>query len=104
VHPDDPRALVREAFDLDGLAARYRDFIDAWAPHLDDDAVDPLALTLRLSTQWLRMLREVPRVPLQLLPDDWPAPAAEALFRGLHERHRAAARAVADEVLELAPG
>jgi phenylacetic acid degradation operon negative regulatory protein len=95
--------LVREAFDLDELAERYREFIASCEPLLQADAGDPLALTLRLSTRWLRIIRDDPRVPLHLLPEDWPALRAQELFYTLHDRHRVAAREVADRVLELAP-
>lgn len=103
VHPSDPRQLVRVAFDLEGLAQRYTDFIETFTPLCDTEVPDSLALTLRLSTTWLRVLRDDPRVPLHLLPEPWPAVEAQSLFRRLHEQHRARAREMADQVLELAP-
>ena len=103
VHPDDPRTLVSEAFELDAIAERYRQFLETWRPLLDAAPVeDALALTMRRSTHGLRALRDDPRVPLHLLPGDWPAVEAQDLFRQLHERHREAARTQADALLELA--
>lgn len=103
LHPADPRALARQAYDLQGLSARYAQFIETWRPQLDASCGDPLALTLRLSTEWLDIIRNEPRLPLQLLPERWPAPGAQALFRTLHERHRADARCAADALFELSP-
>jgi phenylacetic acid degradation operon negative regulatory protein len=104
LHPDDPRKLVRSAFDLAGIARGYHEFIDSWRPALDQPQPDALVLTLRLSTQWLGTIRHDPRVPLHLLPSDWPAEAAEQLFRALPEKHRVAARELAGEILEHPDG
>ena len=60
-------------------------------------------VTLRLSTQWLRIIREDPRVPLHLLPAGWPAIEAQQLFRSLHGARRAASIALAHELLETLP-
>lgn len=100
--PTDLAAAAREAFDLDGLADRYRAFVAGWE---GDDvhermAAEPLALTLRLITEWLQLLTEDPRVPLHLLPDDWPAVRAQELFLQLHAAHYDAAVAEAAELFD----
>lgn len=100
VAPTDASAVVRETFDLDALAARYRAFVDAWEPLAERTQPDPLELTLRLSTQWLRIIREDPRVPVHLLPADWPAIPAQRLFRLLHAAHREAGEAAARALLD----
>jgi phenylacetic acid degradation operon negative regulatory protein len=99
--PTDAAAVIRETFDLDALAERYRSFTAAWSGA--DPAADALVITLRLSTQWLRIIREDPRVPLHLLPADWPAIEAQQLFRALHGAQRAASIALANELLETLP-
>ena len=101
VAPTNPAAIIGETFDLARLAERYRAFIAAWRD--DPPAPDPLTLTLRLSTQWLRIIREDPRVPIHLLPADWPAVEAQRLYRSLHEAHRPAAEALAAELLDTVP-
>jgi phenylacetic acid degradation operon negative regulatory protein len=100
VPPTDPAALIRETFDLTAVAARYRAFTNAWEPLVGHSTQDPLVLTLQLSTQWLRTIREDPRVPLRLLPEGWPAVRAQRLFRSLHGVHFPAARALASELFD----
>ncbi|HMI90720.1 MAG TPA: PaaX family transcriptional regulator C-terminal domain-containing protein [Polyangiales bacterium] len=100
VAPTDASSVIRETFDLDALAARYRAFIADWEPLSGQAQPDALALTLRLSTQWLRIIREDPRVPVHLLPADWPAIAAQRLFRLLHAAHREPSQALARGLLE----
>ena len=101
----DLREIAREAYDLDALAAAYRDFIGRWGDRpLDRPADDPLALTLRLSTEWLRVLRDDPRIPIDLLPPGWPAVPAQQLFRALHASNAGAASKVAAQILDtIAP-
>jgi phenylacetic acid degradation operon negative regulatory protein len=99
VAPTDPAAVIRETFDLNALATRYRDFTTTWAP-AQNGVPDPLVLTLRLSTQWLRIIRDDPRVPVHLLPASWPAIGAQQLFRTLHGTHFPAARAQAASLLD----
>jgi phenylacetic acid degradation operon negative regulatory protein len=103
--PTLPESVISETFDLDALAKRYRAFCAAWEPGAAhaDDAADPLVLTLRLSTQWLRIIRDDPRVPVHLLPSPWPAVAAQKLFRSLHGAHRKAAEALASKLLDVVP-
>lgn len=98
--------VAREAFDLEALAAGYEAFLGDWADCPDDEpATDPLALTLRLSTEWLQVIRDDPRVPVDLLPPEWPAVHAQERFRALHAANYAAATADAARVLEtVEPG
>ena len=98
--PTDPASVIRGAFDLDALSGRYLSFIDAFEQLRARDTSDPLVLTLRLSAQWLRIIRHDPRVPVHLLPASWPAIRAQELFRSLHGAHRAAAEALARELLD----
>jgi phenylacetic acid degradation operon negative regulatory protein len=94
--PTDVDALVRDAWDLDAVAARYRSFLDRWSdptrrPKLPDD----LATQLLLETHWLQVIRRDPRLPVQHLPADWPAEPAHRLFRALHAELDPQARAAA---------
>jgi phenylacetic acid degradation operon negative regulatory protein len=98
--PTDPATLIRETFDLDALAERYRAFVRAWRGPGVREVPDALAFTLRLSTQWLRIIRDDPRVPLRLLPASWPAIEAQQLFRSLHGSQRAEAEALARALLD----
>jgi phenylacetic acid degradation operon negative regulatory protein len=101
VAPTDASSVIREAFDLQSLAQRYRAFTAEWRDR--PSGLDALTVTLRLSTQWLRIIREDPRVPLHLLPADWPAVEAQRLYRSLHGAHWPDALAIASDVLDTLP-
>lgn len=103
VAPTQAASVISETFDLDALAKRYRAFCAAWESRAARDESDSLVLTLRLSTQWLQIIRDDPRVPVHLLPREWPAIAAQKLFRTLHGSHRKAAEAIADKLLDVVP-
>jgi phenylacetic acid degradation operon negative regulatory protein len=86
--------LVHDAYDLDRLAERYREFIDRWSdpPYRDD----PLAAHLAVVTEWLRIIRTDPRLPVRHLPADWPVIPAQKTFQHLEaELATPAAEAVA---------
>jgi phenylacetic acid degradation operon negative regulatory protein len=100
--PTDPAAVIRDAFDLAALAERYRAFSRNWERPSKRLRDDPLALTLRLSTEWLSIIREDPRVPVRLLPKDWPAIGAQQLYRSLHGANLPAAQQRARDELDVA--
>ncbi|WP_371673661.1 PaaX family transcriptional regulator [Streptomyces sp. NBC_00289] len=98
--------MIHDTWDLAELADRYREFDAVWRPLAhggDTGGEDPLALRLRLATEWLRVIRSDPRLPLRHLPADWPAAAAEETFRALHARLEAPVRDVARRVIETVP-
>jgi len=93
--------LIRDAWDLGGLAARYRSFLERWDRPLPlPGAPDDLARQLWLLTEWLQLVRQDPRLPVEHLPEDWPAVRAQQVFHRLHAAYRAQAQALADEVLD----
>lgn len=83
VHP-----VPTEAWDLDDLRAEY----DGWLAtaeglvaeqldgHRDDDEA-AFAARFHLVHEWRKFLFADPGLPEQLLPRDWPGPAAAELFR-----------------------
>jgi phenylacetic acid degradation operon negative regulatory protein len=96
--------LIADAWDLDALAARYRAFLDRWdRPEPAPAAPDDLARQLLLLTEWLMLVREDPRLPVEHLPADWPAVRAEHVTLRLRRVYEAPARHVAGEILEWAP-
>jgi phenylacetic acid degradation operon negative regulatory protein len=101
--PTEPASVIRATFDLDALADRYRAFCAGWGEPAASEVSDALVLTLRLSTQWLRIIRDDPRVPLHLLPANWPAIEAQRLFRSLHGAQRPAAERIARELFDTIP-
>jgi phenylacetic acid degradation operon negative regulatory protein len=88
--------LISDAFDLPQIAARYEEFISRW-----DDAkpgpADPLGFLLSLQGEWAQIARADPRLPLDRLPEDWPASRAFELYQRLYERARPAARQASAE-------
>jgi phenylacetic acid degradation operon negative regulatory protein len=96
VPPTDVDALVRDAWDLDALAGRYRGFLDRWErPAHRPRLPDALAGQLVLQAEWLEVIRRDPRLPVQHLPRDWPAERAQQLFRALYAELDPGARAAA---------
>jgi phenylacetic acid degradation operon negative regulatory protein len=91
---------IRGAYDLDGLANRYRVFIARWAHHRAHAHADPLARQLLLHTEWLHLLRVDPGLPPEFLPSSWPADRAYTLFRELRQSFEESARRVADTILD----
>ncbi|MEU6357091.1 PaaX family transcriptional regulator C-terminal domain-containing protein [Streptomyces sp. NPDC047072] len=99
----DIAVMVRESWDLEAIAARYRSFEERWGGHVDRHPDDALATRLCLVAEWLRAIRTDPRLPARHLPADWPARSAEETFRRLADRTGDAARRMAAELLETTP-
>ncbi|MFC7528317.1 PaaX family transcriptional regulator C-terminal domain-containing protein [Actinoplanes sp. GCM10030250] len=95
----DVGGMVRDAYDLAGLASRYEEFLGRW----DGPAplTDPLAARLSLIAEWLGAIRRDPRLPVEHLPAEWPAVRAQKLFRELEAAYLGASREVAEGVLDL---
>jgi phenylacetic acid degradation operon negative regulatory protein len=105
--PTEAESLVAAAFDLPGIAERYDAFRARWRGDGTGGAPpgggDPLARQLLLHTEWLNLVRQDPHLPAERLPADWPAAAAEALFRELAGRLDGPAGALAAELLDGVP-
>ena len=78
----DVRQLIGDAYDLDGLAARYAAFLSRWESRTAA-AADPLTMRLLVVGDWLQVIRRDPRLPVRHLPEDWPASRAQATFHRL---------------------
>ena len=83
--------LVREGWDLSGVVAGYRRFIDAFTPLLellrDEPAPDPQhAFIIRtlLIHAYRRVQLHDPMLPLALLPQPWPGSEAYALAQAIY--------------------
>ena len=100
----DVDAMVRDAWDLESLAARYAAFVQRWEdPGLRPALPDDFARQLVLQADWLQAIRRDPRLPAQHLPPDWPAERAQRLFRTLDAEFAPQARKIAEEVLDVVP-
>ncbi|WP_214404878.1 PaaX family transcriptional regulator [Pseudonocardia lacus] len=104
IAPTDIDGLLRDAWDLDAIAARYRRFVDRWADARRRPPLpDLLAQHLALQTDWLQVIRQDPRLPARHLPRDWPAAHAEDVFRTLYAEIDPEARAIAARLLDVIP-
>jgi phenylacetic acid degradation operon negative regulatory protein len=95
--------MVRDAYDLDGLAARYHDFLARWGTGGRLPVEDPIGARLSLVAEWLQAIRRDPRLPVQHLPPDWPAVRAQKIFRELEVALDGPARAAAATLLDTRP-
>jgi phenylacetic acid degradation operon negative regulatory protein len=101
VAPSDIDQMVREAYDLPTISARYSQFLRRWdRPRPLPTAPDDLARLLWLLSEWLLLLRDDPRIPLRNLPADWPAVPAEEVFHRCHTRLDPGAREIADALID----
>jgi phenylacetic acid degradation operon negative regulatory protein len=93
--PQDPQAIVSRAWDLQTVAARYRDFLQRLEPVLRERGTitDEEAFRRRflLTHEYRRFLFGDPELPDQLLPDGWIGKAAhrEFLAANRHLRRQA---------------
>ncbi|MGI5330015.1 PaaX family transcriptional regulator [Actinomadura nitritigenes] len=99
--PTDVPAMLREAFDLGPLAAGHRAFLRRWdRPGPLPGAPDDLARYLWMSTEWLELVRADPRLPVEHLPDGWPAVRGQCVLQALRRRWEGPARRIADASME----
>lgn len=83
--------LVRDCWNLDALAGRYREFIERFRPVLramrEAGSLDPQQCFLvqaLLMHDFRRTLLHDPQLPAQLLPDDWSGGVARGLCREIY--------------------
>jgi phenylacetic acid degradation operon negative regulatory protein len=102
--PTESADLVRRGFDIAQIAERYQAFLDRWdAGEPRPAPPDVLARQLLLHTDWLRLIRQDPHLPVEHLPPDWPAIRAEQVFYTLALEYEQPARDLAAIVLDELP-
>jgi phenylacetic acid degradation operon negative regulatory protein len=103
VAPSAPGEVIRRAFDTAALARAYRQFLENWAGTRDvvTELPDDLARQLLLHTDWLGAVRRDPHLPVEHLPEGWPAVEAQKVFRRLAAAWERPAAAEAGGVLDL---
>jgi phenylacetic acid degradation operon negative regulatory protein len=85
----DLAAMVRQAWDVAGIEAGYREFLAEFAA----PAGDPLTRLVELVHAWRRFPAIDPELPTALLPPRWSGIRAATLFRRRHAAWSAAAAA-----------
>lgn len=82
----DERAMVRRAWDLEAVAARYAEFVAAFEGVRPSSPEETMLAQTRLVHEWRRFPFLDPGLPAELLPEGWVGDRARALFA---ERHAA---------------
>jgi phenylacetic acid degradation operon negative regulatory protein len=93
--------VVSRAWDLDGIASAYEDFVAEFRPIVtavnarstDEEAY---AARFRLVHAWRSFLFRDPQLPASLLPPRWPGVSAASFF----DKHAARLRPAADRYVE----
>jgi phenylacetic acid degradation operon negative regulatory protein len=108
--PHDDRDLIARCWDLSSIAATYRAFIDDYGARLealrrDSPRSDAEAFVDR---EWLvhdfrKFVYVDPGLPLALLPADWPAVRASAIFRETYEHVRPGSVRFFEAIFKRAP-
>jgi phenylacetic acid degradation operon negative regulatory protein len=92
--------IVRRAYDLDDVAARYEKLLDTFE-HLDPNPGDDLLLSyLALVHEWQEFPYMDPQMPKDLLPD-WIGRQATEVFLGLRRRWSPGAHERWAEIVEM---
>lgn len=103
---DDARTVAAEAWNLDELAARYRQRVTTMRRRLASGRSDPppTARTLRTYTQLLRPAIQIllvdPGLPDELLPPDWPRAEVVAAVAATEQRFQGPSRRYVDSLLD----
>jgi phenylacetic acid degradation operon negative regulatory protein len=96
--------MLGDVWDIPGLARRYERFIERWDGGVSDRThTEPLGRLLALQEEWRLALRQEPHLPVELLPQPWPAERAQDLFHRLHAEIEVQARAEVARVLDTIP-
>ena len=101
--PPNDAQLTRELWDLAALGARYKSFVQHFAPVARAGArhwSDQQAFALRFAYMFelFRITWDDPSLPTRFLPDDWPGPEARRLAEELRTQLRPGALRFANEI------
>lgn len=97
------RDLAGRCWDLDALAASYREFIEVYRPRMTDLALLPGVDALRTRTELIATFRHFPFLdpwlPIELQPADWPGAEAHGIFRSIHAALAPAAEEFVQQIM-----
>jgi phenylacetic acid degradation operon negative regulatory protein len=80
------RQVVEQAWDLAEVEAAYEEFLDTFADADPAQPADVLVHQILLVHAWRRFPFLDPKLPAELLPEEWAGARAAALFDTLHAR------------------
>lgn len=106
---DDDRAIAAEHWDLGGLAANYRSFVQRHEPLTAEAAVgslsdaDALVRRTEITHEYRLFPFRDPDLPSDLLPNDWPGYEAHGLFLHIVDALEEQAWAAFEQVYERPP-
>ena len=108
-HDGQPASLVRQAWDLDALAASYGAWLDRARSLIDgsrgtEEPERAFAVRSELVHEWRKFLFTDPALPRALLPEPWPGTAAAAYFDAEADRLLPLATKFVDDSLARPPG
>jgi phenylacetic acid degradation operon negative regulatory protein len=86
------RQMVEEAWDLAEVEAAYEEFLETFADATPAGPAEVLAHQIHLVHSWRRFPFLDPKLPSELLPDEWAGTRAAALFDALHTRWKSDAQ------------
>jgi phenylacetic acid degradation operon negative regulatory protein len=89
----DQQRVVCNAWPLDDVERRYRDFLDVVGAQQPATPVERFAAQVRLVQEWRRFPFLDPALPPELLATTWPGPAAADLFHRRHDEWHSDAQA-----------
>jgi phenylacetic acid degradation operon negative regulatory protein len=92
-------SVARLAWDLDGVARRYTEFIDSFARRRPAGGADLLIAQTLLVHEWRRFPFLDPQLPPELLPASWIGATAAQLFQARHAEWRDGAQRHWDTLL-----
>jgi phenylacetic acid degradation operon negative regulatory protein len=78
--------LVEQAWNLSEVEAAYEEFLETFADATPAGGAEVLAHQIHLVHAWRRFPFLDPKLPGELLPEEWAGARAAALFDTLHER------------------
>ena len=88
--------LIKEAYDLNEIADRYRRFIERWTENSATARLEELCAFLLIRSEWQQLVQTDPHLPADYLPEGWPAAEAERLFRSTYLRLEKPATKIAE--------
>ena len=100
----DQLRIVTEAWQLDDVEQRYKEFLTSFASNKIGSPTEAFRSQVRLVQEWRRFPFLDPGLPAELLASNWPGPAAAGRFHRRHERWHRSAQGCWEDLMTAAEG